>query len=332
MTEIEGVETVAVVGGGTIGLSWTLVFVRAGLRVRLLETDSRQLDSFPHRFQAACATLERADAWDGGPDRLTERIAFCSSVDEVLAGAQYVQECAPEDLGVKREVFRELDELAGEQVVLGSSTSAHPMTQIAAATARHPERCLVVHPTNPPHIVPLVELVPGEATADDVVDHVRRFMLALGQTPILCRHEIFGFVLNRLQFALEREAFFLARRGVASIEDIDKCVSDGLGLRWALLGPFAVEETNGDDIEDDLRKFNAGMRALMADVCQPFDGPDEDDIQRAVDGVRYVLRDRTHDELLSYRDEAVLAIRRLKAGRSGTAGRHPRRGAGSGSV
>jgi 3-hydroxyacyl-CoA dehydrogenase len=186
------------------------------------------------------------------------------------------------------------------------------MTEIAARTT-HPDRCVVVHPTNPPHIVPLVEVVPGQATSQSTVEFARGLMESVGQCPIVCQKEIDGFVLNRLQFALEREAFYLAREGVASVADIDRCVSEGLGLRWALLGPFMVEETNGANIRDDLSRFGPAIRYLMSDVCRPFDPLLPSDIDDAEQGVRELMGTRTHEELLAYRDQLCLQIRGLRA-------------------
>jgi 3-hydroxyacyl-CoA dehydrogenase len=186
------------------------------------------------------------------------------------------------------------------------------MTSMAEGT-RHPERCVVVHPTNPPHIVPLVEIVPGARTTPETVRFARALMEAAGQSPIVCRKEVLGFVLNRLQFALEREAFALARAGVASVADIDRTVSEGLGLRWALIGPFLVEETNAGSIREDLTKFGAAIEELFDDVCAPFDGLRDEDIDRAEEGVRELLRGRGHDDLIAYRDELVLRTRAMKA-------------------
>src|SRR5262249_18148180 len=156
----------------------------------------------------------------GDPDALQARIRYEMDLEAAVAGADYVQEAVPEDLAIKQAVYEDVDQLAGEHVVIGSSTSGMPMTRVAERTAR-PERCVAVHPTNPPHIVPLVEIVPGKRTAPETVTFARDLMAALGQSPIVCFKEVPGFVLNRLQFALEREAFYLMREGVASAADID---------------------------------------------------------------------------------------------------------------
>jgi 3-hydroxyacyl-CoA dehydrogenase len=312
--EIAGraLEQVAVIGTGFVGFGWTVVFARAGLEVRAHDADAGQLERLKERVADATTHLEQV-GWPAGPDggRIPERVRYFTDLDEALSGAGYVQESVPEDVVHKQAVFAEIDGRAPESVVIGSSTSGIPMTTIAKRV-RHPERCVVVHPTNPPHIVPLVEIVPGERTAPTAVEFTRDLMVAVGQRPIVCRKEIAGFVLNRLQFALEREAFYLAREGVASVADIDRAVSDGLGLRWALLGPFLVEETNAESVRDDLEKFGPAIEDLFKGVCRPFAPLSARDIDRAEEGARELMADRTHDELIAYRDALVLRIRAMK--------------------
>lgn len=312
-SEATRIKTVALVGAGLIGTGWATIFSRARRNVRVFDVDHGQLSRFHDRVRAALDQLVAsgwADAAATGSS--LARISVHATLAEAVSGAEYVQESVAEDLALKRAVFNDLDLLTGPEVVLGSSVSTIPMTEIAAET-RHPDRCIVVHPTNPPHIVPFVELVPGERTAPWAVSRALALMKDIGQSPIVCHKEIFGFVINRLQFALEREAFFLARAGIASVEDIDLCITEGLGLRWALIGPFAVEETNADSIESDLTKFGPTIGRLMAEVCQPFAQLSLADLAMASNGVQYALRTRTHNELIQYRDRLVLAIRSLKA-------------------
>jgi 3-hydroxyacyl-CoA dehydrogenase len=192
------VRRVAVVGAGTIGAGWRRLFERAGLDVLVFDPD---------------------------PSRSTT-----ASLAEAVVRADWVQESGPEELAGKRAVFAELDRLAPPGAILASSTSALPMTEIARDVA-HPERCVVAHPTNPPDVVPLVEIVPGERTSEATVRAAVDFLRGVGQTPVVCRTEIHGFVLNRLQMALLREALHLHREGVASAADIDRVVTDGLALR-----------------------------------------------------------------------------------------------------
>ncbi|HEV3312731.1 MAG TPA: 3-hydroxyacyl-CoA dehydrogenase NAD-binding domain-containing protein [Chloroflexota bacterium] len=307
------IDRIAVVGTGLIGLGWSIVFARSGIETRACDPDQAQLDLLNSRLFGSLATMRKA-GWIADPEieATVARIHMSTDIAVALDGVGYVQECVPERLELKQEVFTELDQRLPAEVVIGSSTSAIPMSHIAQNT-QHPERCVVVHPTNPPHVAPLVEIVPGELTTPETVEFARRLMEAVGQCPIICRKEIPGFVLNRLQFALEREAFYLAREGVASVADIDRVVSEGLGLRWALLGPFLVEETNGADVRDDLTRFSLAIDGLMAQVCKPFDKLTSDDVDRVEAGVHELMGDLSHDDLLAYRDELVLTLRRLKA-------------------
>jgi L-gulonate 3-dehydrogenase len=308
-----GAGPVALVGAGTIGSSWAIVFGRAGVVTRVYDASPAQLEAARSGLGAKLRLLETVGVVESAAERqeIATRIEWPGNLDSALSGAVYVQESVPEELGAKRAAIEEIASRTSPTTVIGSSASAIPMTEIARG-ARHPERCVVVHPTNPPHIVPLVEIVPGELTSGETVKFAYELMRDVGQAPIVLRREIFGFVLNRLQFALEREAFSLARQGIASVADIDRCVSEGLGLRWALFGPYGVEATNAAGIEDDLRKFQAGIRQMMAEVCQPFDGPDERDIELAIEGVEQLQAGRSHDELTAFRDELVLKIRLLK--------------------
>lgn len=281
---LSDVQAVACVGAGTIGASWANVFARNGLDVRVYDP-------------------ERSGAIDGG--RIVDSLA------EALDGAAYVQESVPEQLELKRRVFRELDGLAGPDVVLASSASALPMTRIAAELS-DPQRCLVAHPLNPPHVLPLVEIVPGERTSHEVSGAVFTFMERLGQRPIMCRKEVFGFVANRMQMALLREALYLHREGVASVADIDRCVSDGLGLRWALLGPFAVEHTNAPSIADDLRAFGDSIREIFASLYSGTDLLADEGVDAIVEEVEMAYQDRPHEELTRWRDRKILELRAVK--------------------
>ena len=270
---------VAVVGAGTIGSGWRRVFEHAGLDVRV---------------------------WDTDPARRT-----VDSLGEAVAGARWVQESGPEHLATKQALFAELDRLAPAEAIIASSTSALPMTEIAHGTSQ-PERCIVAHPTNPPDIVPLVEIVPGERTAPETTTSAVQFLESVGQTPIACRKEIHGFVLNRLQMALLREALHLHREGVASAADIDRVVTEGLALRWAFLGPFAVEHTNADSLEEDLTKFGDVIGQLFAALTNDPRCPNADDVARLTTELDEIAGGRTHDELIAYRDRMVQALLALK--------------------
>jgi 3-hydroxyacyl-CoA dehydrogenase len=310
------IERVTLVGAGNIGLGWAVVFSRAGFQVTVTDSDRAQLDRFRDRARPELE-LCAAEAPDGegvDVDGSVARIGYEEDLGAAVAAADYVQECVPEQIALKQEVFKALDELAGAGAILASSASALPPDEIfAAVSPAGRARCLVVHPTNPPHVVPLVELVGGSATPPELVEEVRSFLAEVGQTPIVVRKPVYGFVLNRIQLALFREAVHLAREGVASVADIDRAVSEGLGLRWALLGPYGVEATNADGVRDDLEKFGDYTAAVWRELSVSNAPLSEEDIQLAVDGVDELWGGLSNEELAERRNRFVLRVRAVKA-------------------
>lgn len=227
---------IAVIGCGVVGSSWTLVFARAGHEVVVH-------DPSPASAQAALAFV--AASLDGRPEaqEVLARIRIAETLEEAVAGADYVQESAPERLPIKQALYATLDTLVAPEVVIGSSTSGLPASSFTEPLATR-ARCLVVHPINPPHLIPLVELVPAPWTRPEAVRFAEELMTSSGQEPIRLSREINGFVVNRLQSALLGEAFRLVEDGIVSAGDVDKAVADGLGLRWFFMGPFETIDLN----------------------------------------------------------------------------------------
>jgi carnitine 3-dehydrogenase len=236
---IDGVRRVAVVSTGVIGASWAALFLARGLDV--VATDPAP--GAEERLRAdVAAHWPVLDAVTGAsPDRLV----FTVDVAEAVADADFVQENGPEREDVKHELFAVLDAAAGPDVVIASSSSGLLPTVIARGAPAHPERVLVGHPFNPPHLIPLVEVVPGEKTSEAAVERAMAFYLAVGKRPIRLRQELPGHVANRLQAALWQEAYSLVERGVATVADVDTAIAHGPGLRWAILGPFLNQHLSG---------------------------------------------------------------------------------------
>ncbi len=235
---------IAIVGCGVVGSSWALVFLRAGLEVVLFDAAPLAREQAAAFVRSALPDLQAQGM--AGPDpveRIIGRLSLAGSLEEAITGADYVQESAPERVEIKRELYRTLDGLVPPQVVIGSSTSGLPASSFTEglATAR---RCLVVHPINPPHLIPLVEIVPSPATAPAVVEQATALMRRVGQSPIRLTREIDGFVVNRLQSAMLGEAFRLVEDGICTAAEVDAAVSDGLGLRWSFMGPFETIDLN----------------------------------------------------------------------------------------
>jgi 3-hydroxyacyl-CoA dehydrogenase len=305
------IQTVAVIGAGHIGFGWAHVFCRAGLTTRLYDVSREALRHGCDELAKGLDLFVRHGLLqEAERQRALDCVQAPTDLEEALDGVEYVQESVPEKLELKRSVFEEIDRRTPPETIIASSASQIPMTDIAIRTA-YPERCVVAHPCNPPHIVPLVEIVAGQKTDPEVARRTRAFMEQVGQSPITLNKEICGFALNRLQFALVREAFYLAREEVASIADIDRCLCEGVGLRWPFIGPFMTEELNSKDIVDGLTKDideNEELWAALGD----FRRYDEHDIRKAAEGVRQIMGSVSHDDALAWRDSMVLKLRALK--------------------
>lgn len=230
-------DKIAVVGCGVVGSSWALVFTRAGYDVTMW-------DASPAAAEAACSFIEKAFSDEpADPSRKRGTVTVSATLDDALAQAFYVQESVSERVEIKRELYARMDAIAAPGITLASSTSGLPasaFTQGLSGAAR----CLVVHPINPPHLIPLVEIVPSPSTDPAVVESSAALMRRVGQAPIQLNREVNGFVVNRLQSALLGEAFRLVQDSVCSAQDVDKAISEGLGLRWFFMGPFETIDLN----------------------------------------------------------------------------------------
>jgi 3-hydroxyacyl-CoA dehydrogenase len=253
---------IAVIGAGLVGSSWALVFARAGRTVTVYDPEAASVAKISDFIRAAL---------DGHADTdvILARITTTTRLDEALRDADYVQESAPERLEVKQPLYRELDRLAAPDAILASSTSGFPASSFTAPLAQR-ARCLVVHPINPPHLIPLVEIVPAPWTAPEVVKRAAALMREMGQSPVTLKQEIAGFLVNRLQSAILGEAFRLIEDGICNADDVDRAVSDGLGRRWAFLGPFETIDLNANGgIADYCLKFGPMYLDLAKDQADP---------------------------------------------------------------
>jgi len=290
------ISTVTVVGTGVIGRSWAQVFARAGCNTHLYDRDAAQVARALELF---------------GSDPHLARVSPHTELGDALTGAGYVQESGPEDLTTKRSIYSELDRLADPSTILASSTSAMDMTAIAAGL-RGASRCIVAHPVNPPHVVPVVEVLPGKATDPGVVKRTTAFLRAVGQTPVVLNFYLPGFLLNRMQAALLREALHLVESGVADVAAVDAVIRDGLGLRWALMGPFGVANTNADGgVREYFTRYRQAYIDLMNDLG-PTPAFDPQQIERWGRATDLMVGDTPRDRLRAWRDRLVGRIRRLK--------------------
>ncbi|KAA0010027.1 3-hydroxyacyl-CoA dehydrogenase [Billgrantia pellis] len=233
---------IGIVGAGLIGRAWAIVFARAGMAVSLYDVDAGALDKAREAIRQSLVDLKQADLIEDMEATLA-LIQTESDLAQAMAGAVYVQECGPENTEAKRRIYSALEGVVAEDSVLASSTSGIAASRFTDHL-RHPERCLVAHPVNPPYLIPLVEVAPTPFTSEAAVSRTVHTMHQAQQVPILVRKEIQGFILNRLQGALLNEALRLFRDGYVSAEDLDKTVRHGLGLRWSFMGPFETIDLN----------------------------------------------------------------------------------------
>lgn len=259
---------VGIAGAGLIGRAWAMVFARAGWDVRLWDPAGDAASD----AVTLCAEGLRDLAGQGlcdDPDGAAARIAVADGLDACVAGAAFVQECGPERLDVKRALFAGLDAAAPPGAVLASSSSA---IRCSLFTEELPgrARCLIGHPVNPPHLIPLVELSGAPWTDPAAIERAREVYRSIGQVPVTVLKEIEGFVLNRLQGALLAEAFRLVSEGYVTPQDLDLTVSEGLGLRWSFMGPFETIELNAPGgIPDYCARYTGFYKRLAADPPSP---------------------------------------------------------------
>lgn len=301
-------ERIAIIGSGLIGRAWAISFARAGHPVALFDREPAAVES----ALATIAGLLPDLAAEGllhqqEPAAVLSRIQGTTQLREALADAAHVQENTPERVEVKRQVYAELDRLAPPRAVLSSSTSGIlPSAFTEALPGR--ARCLVAHPINPPYLVPAVEIVPAPWTAPEVVEATRARLESIGQSPIVMTRELPGFLMNRLQAALLHEAYRLVAGGYASVEDVDRGVRDGIGLRWSFIGPFEVGDLNAPDgFGDYATRYGPLWREIGA---AQTDIPDMtgDSLQRICEERRALV---PHEELASrqeWRDRRLMAL------------------------
>ena len=309
MSLCDSSSPIAIVGAGMIGTSWATVFVRAGFDVAMFDADAAQRERAPERVAANLALMR--DAGVIADDLSFGSISVCDTLEDAVAGAAYVQESVLETLEAKIAVARDLDQLIGATAIVGSSSSGIPASAFTAELANR-ERFYIVHPVNPPHLIPVVEIVPAPWSDQQQIGNIRALMEEIGQEPMLVKREIEGFVLNRLQGALLNEAWALLSEGYASADDIDRTVRAGLGLRWSLIGPFETIDLNAPGgIGDYAERFAPLYERLAQSRTQPEPWSKEA-VQQAVDELREIRGQAGRSERERQRDAWLLQLARLK--------------------
>ena len=255
---------VAIIGAGLIGRAWSMVFARAGWDVTVWDGVAGVAENALSLIEQGLQDLRRHELIDD-PEAALARVSAAGDLENAVTGADLVQESTPETLEMKREIFARLDSAAPPEAILASSTSSL-VTSLYTEDLAGRSRCLVAHPVNPPHLVPIVELCGAPWTSPEVMQRAREIYRSVGQVPIHVKREVDGFVLNRLQTALLAESFRLVEEGVVTPQDLDETIRNGLGLRWAFMGPFETIELNAPGgIPDYCRRYSPFFRRLADD-------------------------------------------------------------------
>ena len=308
---LESVRPIAVVGGGTIGVGWAIVFARAGRSVHLAEPDAERRATVEADLAARLGRLASHGLLSQAPGEIAARVAITGDLASAVEGAVHVQECAPESLELKRTLFGELEALVPADAALATSSSALTISEIAGGLTTR-ARCFVAHPGNPPYLLPVVELVPAPFTDPHVVARASELFASVGMTPIHVRHEIEGFVFNRLQGAVLREAYCLVRDGIVSPEDVDRVMRDGLGRRWGVLGPFETAELNTrGGIVAHAAKMGPAYARMGAERGQ-HDPWTPELVEQVAADVQRRLPPELWDANVARRDEALSELERVR--------------------
>src|SRR3984893_11627335 len=309
MTTGKPVRRIAIIGTGAIGASWTALFLAKGLEVIATDIAPNAEASLRRFVQAAWPALERLGV---APGASQSALSFTADMPAAVRAADFVQENGPERIDFKKKLYRELDEMLPPDVIIASSSSGLTMSEIQSACRLHPERCVIGHPFNPPHLVPLVEIVGGAKTSEATIERAAEFYTGLGKQAARLRKEVPGHVANRLQAALAREVYYLVAEGVVSAADVDRALCWGPGLRWGIMGNMMLNHLGGGQggIEHFFEQFTKPITAWWKTLGSPELTPD---VQRKlIDGLHAEVGSRSISELEAQRDDILIGLLELR--------------------
>ena len=309
MSTTKPIRRVAIIGTGVIGASWSALFLAKGLEVVATDVAPNAEAALRRFVESAWPALKRLGLASGASQ---SRLSFTADLATAVKGADLVQENGPERIDFKKKLYGQLDELLPAEVIIASSSSGLTMSEIQSACRSHPERCVIGHPFNPPHLVPLVELVGGAKTSEETIQRVAEFYTALGKRTVRLHKEVPGHVANRLQSALSREVYHLVAEGVVTAADADTALSWGPGLRWGIMGSLLLNHLGGGQggIEHFFEQFTGPMTAWWKVLGQPVLTPEVQ--KQLIDSVRAEVGSRSIDELAAERDEMLLQLIELR--------------------
>jgi len=305
-------EKIAIIGSGLIGRAWACVFARAGHPVVIWDNVPAAMPAALKLIEESLVEMKRVGLINEDPRVIATRVRAVPTLEEAVRDADYVQENTSENLEIKRAVYQQMDAAAPPHCILASSTSTIQTSRFSE-NLKGRNRCIVAHPVNPPHVIPVVEVSPAPWTDAQVVEKTRALHAKVGQVPIIVKREVEGFILNRLQAALLNEAWRLVKEDFVSAEDLDKTIKDGLGLRWSFMGPFETIDLNAPGgIPDYAKRYGPKLQGMMGDVKYvPWDDPL---IAKINSEWRRVMPHEKHAEREAWRDQRLMALIAHKRG------------------
>ena len=312
------IKKISCIGAGVIGYSWALYFALKKLDVVVYDISNDNIELVKRRISESLNSLINNNVIESSDiDNISSRISYTTSIKEAVSNADFIVESAPESYDIKRNLVKEIEEFTNSDTIIASSTSGLLITEIAKY-AKHPERFIGAHPYNPPHLIPLVEITKGNKTSEDVINTAKEFYISIGKEPIVLQKEALGFICNRIQMALYREVCDLVCRGVCTVEDADKAVTYGPGLRWGIMGPSLVFQLGGGEhgIAGLLKHLEPSINMWLKDMADFKEFPKEFGTI-VQNGVNEEIANRTKDigntneTLLEYRDKMLIEILKL---------------------
>lgn len=312
------IKSVACLGAGIIGYSWALNFAMKNLNVYLYDISEDALNLAKERITESLKPLiENKVIKDTDTTTILGHIKFTTDLKEAVCNADFIEEAVPENYEIKQNLVAEVEKYANEDAIFASSTSGLLITKICEH-AKYQERFIGTHPYNPPHLIPLVEITKGEKTSEEVIDTAKKFFQSIDKEPVVLQKEALGFICNRLQMALYREVCYLVMNGVCSVEDADKAVTFGPGLRWGIMGPSLVFELGGgqNGISGLMKHLNSSIELWLNDMADFKKFPEEwaDIVQ---EGVNEEIKNRPDsigndlNSLAKYRDDMLIELLKL---------------------
>ena len=306
------VESIAIIGTGVIGSSWAAFYASKGFQVKMWDVDAELCQKGYQQAVDIIRLLQVQGILSGDKGEASiSRIGSNSGLEQAVENVQLVQESVAENYEIKQQVFKSLDAHTEANVILASSSSGLLMTPIQQVTD-HPGRCLIAHPFNPPHLIPLVELVPGDGTDEQTISKMKVFYEELGKVPVVLKKAVPGHIANRLALALWREAVDLVVQGIASVEDVDKAVSAGPGLRWAVMGPHMIYHLGGGagGMDHFIDHFAPAVKVWWESLATWTTLPPEAKTM-LVDGLKAEMGDRTLSDMNRWRDERLIQLLKI---------------------